>query len=427
MFSRFHTAVFAFTFLSLSFSFFISAGQGTIPYSRYGLGLLQQPEPAFLRGWGSLSAAYHNAYNVNYSNPASYSYLAYTSFDAGLFGNFLRIESADSSASFGDGGVANFSLAFPLMKEKWGASIGIAPFSRVNYDLLQTNDSVPGLGATYNEFKGSGGTYAFYIGSGYKWKNLSFGINANYLFGKLDYSSILAFPDTANAYNTLRDESRMIHDFMFNGGIQYRFIFGKEKNYFLDLGASGNLKTNVSADRNLQWVRFFYFGGVVQPKDTISDVQDENGVIVLPATLSAGIIFSKANRFMVGLNYDVGQWGDYTSFGEKDLTTNSWHLNLGGQYIPNSKSYTQYWKLVAYRAGFSYGKNYLQFDGQDFMEYEIDAGAGFPLKRVISELSLSAEYAHLGKLDVNPLTISQLRVTLGVTLNDRWFQKRKYD
>ena len=61
------------------------SAQTSIPYSRYGLGLLEHPEPAFLRGWGSLSAAYHNPFNINYLNPASYGYLTYTVFETGLY------------------------------------------------------------------------------------------------------------------------------------------------------------------------------------------------------------------------------------------------------------------------------------------------------------------------------------------------------
>jgi hypothetical protein len=73
------------------------------------------------------------------------------------------------------------------------------------------------------------------------------------------------------------------------------------------------------------------------------------------------------------------------------------------------------------------GKNYLELDGKDLPEYEADLGLGFPLKRVLSEISLSGEFSHLGSLNDNPLMISTFRMTLGVTLNDRWFQKRKFE
>ena len=73
------------------------------------------------------------------------------------------------------------------------------------------------------------------------------------------------------------------------------------------------------------------------------------------------------------------------------------------------------------------GKNYLEFNGKELPEYEANLGIGFPLKRVLSELSLSGEFTHLGSLEENPLAISTFRISLGVTLNDRWFQKRKFD
>lgn len=407
-------------------------GQTGFPYSRYGLGILQQPQPAFLRGWGNQSAAFHNAYNLNFMNPASYSYLTTTVFEAGLFGSTMKIKNtADSQAVFGDGGIATLALGFPIIKNKLGLSLGLLPFSRVNYDIIRENDSIPGLGETANDFQGSGQLYTLYLGSGYKWKNLSIGVNAQYLFGKLDYSTILAFPDTQNAFNTLRDESRVIGDIVFVGGLQYHLNLDEKKNYALDFGITGNLKTNVNATRNLMYVRFVYPPGVINPspvpKDTISNVSNGEGTIVLPLRFSAGLIFSKTSHYMIGVSYDFGKWSDYSSFGEKDLTGDSWRLSAGIQFIPDYKSYTHYLKVVAYRAGFSMGKNYLEFNDKDLREHELDLGIGFPLKRVLSELSLTGEFYKIGSLKENPLTISTFRMTLGITLNDRWFQKRKFD
>lgn len=421
--------------LILFISSYVSVfGQNEIPYSRYGLGTLLQPEPAFLRGWGNQSAAFHNAYNLNFINPASYGYLTNTVLEAGLYGSTLNIKTtADSAARFGDGGIATLALGFPVFKNKMGLSIGITPFSQVNYDILQSNDSTPELGQTANYFQGNGGLYNFYLGTGYKWNNFSFGINAAYLFGKLSYSTILAFPDSSNTFNTLRDEARFVGGLVFTGGFQYRLNLNKDKGYALDFGVTGNLKSNVNATRDLMYVRFTYVNnsgintGVPNPFDTISNVSDGKGAIVLPGRFSAGIIFSKTSHYMIGVNYEFGKWSDYTSFGEKDFTADRWKLSTGIQWVPNYKSYTDYLKVVAYRAGFSMGKNYLQLDGKDLPEYEADFGIGFPLKRVLSEISLSGELSHIGKLSENPLTITTFRITLGVTLNDRWFQKRKFD
>src|ERR1051325_7584291 len=117
--------------LFLSVCFFSAVfGQTEIPYSRYGLGILEQPEPAVLRGWANQSAAFHNSYNLNFMNPASYGYLTNTVFEAGLYGSTMKINSSDSSATFGDGGIATLALAFPLVKNKMGLSLGVMPFSR---------------------------------------------------------------------------------------------------------------------------------------------------------------------------------------------------------------------------------------------------------------------------------------------------------
>ncbi len=410
---------------------FKAFGQSEMPYSRYGLGTLAQPEPAFLRGWGNQSAAFHNGFNLNFTNPASYGYLTNTVFEAGLYGSSLTIKnSSDSAAHFGDGGIATLALGFPLIKNKMGLSLGISPFSRVKYDITQSNDSVAGLGVTANYFQGNGGLYNFYLGTGFKWKNLSMGINASYLFGRLDYSTILAFPLDQNAFNTLRDESRIVGDIVFTGGLQYQLNLDADKLYSLNFGVTGNLKSNVNATRDLMYVRFTYQSTdqiTMLPFDTVSSISNGKGVIVMPARFTAGILFSKTAHYMIGVNYEYGKWSDYTSFGEKDFTTDSWKLSTGIQIIPNYASYTQYLKAVAYRAGFSVGRNYLQFDNQDLPEYEGNLGFGFPLRRVLSEISLSGEFSHIGTLQKNPLTISTFRITLGVTLNDRWFQKRKFE
>lgn len=403
------------------------------PYTRYALGTLFTPEFTNLRGWGGLSAAYHSPFNINFANPASYSDIKVTTLDVAAFGSLLKITTKDTTAAFGDGSTANVALAFPVIKNKMGMSIGIIPYSRVNYSVSQANDSTPEFGQSFNLFQGKGGIYRFFVGGGYKIKQLSFGLNASYLFGTVNYTDILAFPDTVDAFNTRKQESRTIGDFLFDGGAQYRFTFGSTKNYTLDVGLSGSLKTNMSTKRNVIYDRFTYKDAngnnisTPNPYDTIFSAIGEKGDVIIPGQISGGAIFSKSNHYSVGANYRYAAWSQYRSFGEVDNTTDTWMIGIGGEFIPNYKSYQEYWKLMTYRLGFQYGTNYIQFEDKDLNQATLSIGAGFPLRRTFSQISIAGEWTHIGSLTDNPLTVSFFRLTAGFTLNDKWFQKRKFE
>ncbi|MEP7128023.1 MAG: hypothetical protein ABI729_04105 [Chitinophagales bacterium] len=404
-----------------------------LPYSRYGLGNLYDPEFTNLRGWGGLSAAFHNPFTINFANPASYSDIKLATLDAAAFVSLLKLYTADTSVSFGDGSVANLALGFPLIKNKAGVSIGISPYSRVSYSITQENDSSAEFGNSYNLFQGDGGLYRFYVGGGYRYKKLSVGINASYLFGTIDYTDILAFPESLNAFNTRRQEFRRLGDLLFDAGAQYRILFGKDKLYFLDLGFAGNFQTNIHARRDLIYDRFTYIDdagnpiNTVNPFDTIYSSLNEKGEVTLPGAFSTGAIFSKQYRYSIGANFKYTLWSNYKSFGEGDQTSDTWKLSFGGEVIPDYKSYQQYWKVISYRAGLSYGQNYVELNQNKLRQFTVSMGAGLPLRRSFSQVSFSAEWVHIGFVEDNPLAASFFRFTAGFTLNDKWFQKRKFD
>lgn len=404
-----------------------------IPYSRYGIGNLFNPEFTNLRGWGSLSAAFHSPVNINFANPASYSDIKLATLDAAAYVSLLKLETADTAVAFGDGSIANLALGLPLIKNKAGVSLGISPYSRVSYSISQANDSSADFGNSFNLFQGDGGLYRFYLGGGYKLKDLSLGFNASYLFGTIDYTDILAFPETTNAYNTRRQEFRKLGDFLFDVGAQYRITFGKDKIYFLDVGAAGNFKTNIRTIRDLVYDRFTYTDDAgnsittVNPKDTIFSIQNEKGQVTLPASFSAGAIFSKQYRYSIGANVKYTQWSQFKSFGETDETADTWNISLGGEFIPDYKSFQKYWKLMSYRAGITYGQNYVKLNDNTLRQFTLSLGIGMPLKRSFSQVSLATEWVKIGFVQDNPVAASFFRLTAGFTLNDKWFQKRKFD
>ncbi|MBK6482731.1 MAG: hypothetical protein IPG01_06265 [Chitinophagaceae bacterium] len=411
---------------------FIVKGQN-LPYSRYGLGTLFDPEFTNLRGWGGLSAAYHSPFSINFANPASYSDIKLATLDAAFFISGLHLRTPDTSVVFSDGTISNLVLAFPVIKNKAGISFGLSPFSRVGYSITQENDSSDAFGRSFNLFQGQGGLYRFYFGGGYKYKQLAVGVNFSYLFGNINYTDILAFPESLNAFNTRRQETRQLGDFLIDAGVQYRIVLDKSNTYSLDLGASGNLKTDIKANRDLIYDRFTYTDdagnstSTINPKDTIYSNMDEAGEVTLPATFAAGAIFSKQSKYSFGINYKYTMWSQYQSFGESDETANTWKLAFGGEFIPDSKSYQQYWKVMAYRLGMSMGRNYVELNDAQLKQLSVTMGVGFPLRRSFSQISLAGEWIGIGSLKENPVAGSVFRLTAGFTFNDKWFQKRRFD
>lgn len=426
------TKILVLSLLTISLSPLLVISQN-LPYSRYGLGTLNDPEFTNLKGWGGLSAAYHNSFNINFANPASYSDIKLATLDAGAFVSLLKLNTVDTSVAFADGSVANLALGFPLIKNKAGISLGISPYSRVSYSITQENDSSEEFGRSFNLFQGDGGIYRFYLGGGYKFNQLSFGLNFSYLFGTIDYTDILAFPESLNAFNTRRQEFRRLGDILLDAGAQYRIPFGKEKIYMLDLGVAGNLQSKISSQRDVIYDRFTYTDNAgnsissVNSQDTIYSVLNEKGQVTLPASISAGAIFSKQFHYSVGTNFKYTNWSNFQSFGDTGTTSDTWKLSLGSELIPDYKSYQQYWKLISYRAGFSYGQNYVDVDNKKLRQFTISMGAGLPLRRSFSQASFSAEWVHIGSLKDNPVAASFFRFTAGFTLNDKWFQKRKFE
>ncbi len=399
------------------------------PYSRYGIGMLLDPSPSFLRGWGSLAAAYANPFSFSHANPASYAHLAVTAFHADMHaGQIFVSTSADSVNAFSDGGFSSLALAFPVKPNVVGVSMGILPFSRVSYRLLEKNSSLPGIGTSFNSFEGSGGTHTFYVGTGIRWRNFSVGINGEYLFGKLQYNTQLTLDDSLNAYNTLRSERIYLGDFLFRGGGQLRLPLDKQKTHSLTLGVSGHAGTNIRAQRNLLYARFVYttFGGQLF-EDTIVNLTQQTGSLVLPASVQAGIVWTRKGKFMIGVNYLYGQWSAYRTFNRPDLTDNSWRLSAGMQLTPNVEDLRNYWNWVAYRVGFAFGRTYLQFDTYHIPEYVLSLGVGLPARKIQSEVALALEWWRMGSLQHTNLVVTQYRFTAGVALSDRWFVKRRID
>lgn len=423
--------------LCLLGSFFLLANkaiaQDNSPYSRYGLGDLHNNQNTVNRGMGGVSQAYSDPQSVNFVNPASYSSLLLTTFDVGVEGGARSITDKGAKFSSGFGTLSYLQLGIPLITNKWGLNLGLRPVTRVSYNIQESHNGtffdtlrVP----LTSKYEGSGGLYQLYAGTGVRFGHFSVGVNLGYLFGNIENNTRLAFPDP-NVYASHRMFRTTYNSFFYKLGVQYRAKVAKDMD--LTFGASGSLKQNMNARQEIlnETVQYDASSNNYVTQDTVHYSKGDRGTVVFPQEYGAGIMLRKFDKWMIGVDFNSSQWENYKNFGNKDSLQNSWKLAIGGQFVPNATALSGYWNRVAYRLGGYYGKDYLQLEGVNMPTMGFTVGAGLPVRRMpysnqYSMINIAFEIAHRGNNET-VLKENIYRISLGFTLSDKWFIKRKYE
>jgi hypothetical protein len=151
----------------------------------------------------------------------------------------------------------------------------------------------------------------------------------------------------------------------------------------------------------------------------------------MPWALAFGAQYSENNKLVVAVEGSYRNWTDFNQFGRGDSLLNSMQFAAGVQYTPkyNAIGDNAIWQTIRYRAGIRYNQGNLVLREQRIGELGMTFGLGIPLKRqfAMPYMNLSAEIGQRGSLDNGLIRERYTRITLGLTLNDRWFVKRKYD
>ena len=407
--------------------------QDNSPYSRYGLGDLNNNQNTVNRGMGGVSQAYSDPQSVNFINPASYSSLLLTTFDVGIEGGARSIAEQGAKFSSGFGTLSYLQLGVPILKNKWGLNIGLRPVTRVSYNIQEGSEATFFDTTRYplsNKYEGSGGLYQLYAGTGVRFGNFSIGVNLGYLFGNVETHTRVIFP-VSDIYASHRMFRTTYNSFFYKVGAQYRAKLSKDMD--LTFGASGSLKQNMSARQETlnETVQYDPSSDTYMTQDTVKYAKGDRGTVVYPEEFGGGIMLRKFDKWMVGVDFNTSQWDNFENFGKKDSLQNAWKLSLGGQFVPNAMALSGYWNRVAYRLGAYYGLDYLKLNGQDMPMMGFTIGAGLPVRRMpysnqYSMLNLAFEVAHRGNNET-ALKENSYRISLGFTLSDKWFIRRKYE
>lgn len=431
--------------ISIKFAIFLSllipvAGfsQLNSPYSRYGIGNLTPQGNISNRAMGGISAAIADPSSQNTVNPASYGNLVFTTLDFAIEYNGMNLKSKVPVENFKSNYaiLSYLNVGVPLLsgnerasksKTSWALSFGLKPVSKINYSVSSSQRS--SIDSTTSIYQGEGGINKAYIGSALKLKNFSFGFNSGYLFGEKNYSTQLIFNNDSVHYNKAYYQTNTHFGGIFlDLGAQYQIALKKG---YLRLGAYTDLKSTYNARRDETRETFTYGNyNEINPIDSVYETVGDKGKILIPSTYGFGLVYEN-DHLLIGADYETSQWSDYTFFGQKDFTQNSWLAKVGFQYYPATTTSTSFLSFVKYRAGFSIGKDYINIDNQ-MPVYTISAGAALPLRlrrsfydRQFSLMNITFEYGSRGNKN-NNITESSYKLSFGFSLSDVWFLRQKY-
>ncbi len=449
-------------FLILSAFTTISYGQTITnsPYSRFGLGEMQFQGFADQRGLGQLGFAQRDALNISLLNPASYSALKMTNFRFGARSGFGEIKQGDQVLDVNSASLAYLVLGFQINKQKdWGVVFGMLPYSSVNYNI-QFNNTDTSIGDVNNSINGSGGLTRLFLGTGKEFGDyFSVGVQGSFLFGQKRAERITDFPDASPFLDFKESTTDFVRGASVEAGAQAYFpgkfirktsIAGTDSTKtstrrdttFIrhNFGLNYSLSTNLDVKRD-QFSRTILIRGTQEyTRDTVQFDGGIGGKYTLPSSIGFGYMLNESNqKWRLGVDYTMTLWTEYeSSFGSQKLKDEH-QVSLGGAFRPsldfNSKK-NRLFKNTEYRIGGFYRTGYLELENNTISEYGISLGFGIPLKirtvnedfrfqTVISSLNVSIEYVKRGTLNNNLILEDYLNFGFGVSLNDKWFNKRK--
>ncbi|MDP2058291.1 MAG: hypothetical protein U1C58_06775 [Flavobacteriaceae bacterium] len=393
------------------------------PYSFFGIGDLRfrgTNENRFMGGIGMLADSIH----LNLQNPAAYSKLRLTTYALGVTYNSIQFETEDANANTDNATLDYLSMAFPVSK-KMGLGFGFMPFSSVGFEL-QNTDTIAG---SVSQFEGTGGINRLYLSAGYQLnKNWSVGVEGNYNFGDIENQNTIAFD---NVQFGSRESNRSdLYGFSYTLGVHHQIKTKKGLEISSSLTYSPEINLTSENRRTLSTV-IFSATGVGFPVDSLKvDVPDTD--LVIPQMISIGSGIGKPRKWFAGVQYTNVESKNFTNrfinVGNVSFE-NSSRIAAGGYFIPKYNSFTSYLSRVVYMAGIRYEETGIVINNQSIDDFGISFGLGLPVSGIqsFSNANIGFEFGQKGTTTNGLVKEKYFNIRIGLSFNDRWFVKRKYN
>jgi len=425
-FNKLHKIAFLTTILFAVASGVFAQSDISTPYSRFGLGTLSKNKVnTALQAMGGISNAVDGSYLLNNANPASYAEMDSLTFlfDAGFYAKTVTYKSAGISEKGSNASFDYFDLGFSVAKW-WKMGLGVTPYSNRQYSSTANFDYIYPYSIDY---EGSGGLNKVYWANGFKiFEDLSFGVKMNYLFGNIVDETTLYFPDYVYFHNERRTNNLRFSDLSFDMGLIYKKKLRND--YQITLGLTYSLPAKFKAHQDVYIRTMFkgYNSNSETARDTILYKTGERVDVDYPQSIGGGVTLRKGDRWLFGFDFNWSNWEAFRMDGQNDSLQNAWNIAIGGSFTPYHTNISNYFRTVTYRAGFHYDQTFFNIYGESISKYGVTFGFGFPIPRAMTSVNIAFEIGKMGTTQKNLVEESYFNISLGVSIRDRWFVKRRY-
>jgi hypothetical protein len=400
------------------------------PFTTYGIG--ERYGNALIHNHGNgLGVSQPQFWNLNNQNPALLVYNTFTVFEVGIVGESRSIK-GDTTNEKNVGGNLNYIvMAFPVKVNKWTTSAGLMPFTDVNFSFQYPDYVRDQAGAIVDTLitseTGAGGLTQLYWSNGVRLtKDITVGLKSTYLFGPI--SNVYANVITPNSnqgetYVINIEEKANYHGVNFGLGFSFsKDSLGRRNDHRFSVGAVYNFAADLKAKNRSKIFRTTLAGDTVERYD----IENNDGNLHLPESFMFGVSYGKGLNWSIGTEFAFQNWSSFHSVNADDEGLGKgWRTALGGEFTLDPLALENYLKRITFRAGVSWEQYPFLANNNQVKDLGINFGFSLPAGR--SSMDFALKVGQRGNRADNLLEESYFKVYFGITFNDTWFIKRKFD
>lgn len=404
----------------LAFAITASAwSQGTTsPYSFFGIGNLNFRGTVENRLMGGVST-YSDSIHLNLLNPAGLAKLKLVNYSIAGSHKFNTLSTATASERATTTTLDYMAIGFPM--GKFAGAFGLLPLTTSGYKL----ENIDGTSTT--QYTGSGGMNKVFFSLGYALTpNLSLGAEGNYNFGKISNNAV-TFQEEIQLGTEENNQSDLL-GLSVNLGLQYQKLLSGKLKGLASFSYTPETKFVSENARQIATVLLLPNGNT----STIDqrDIELANTDFVYPSQLTFGLGLAQERKWSLSAEVSAQKTSNL-SISTVDLDNVAYQdalkFRMGGFYIPDYNSYSSMLKRIVYRGGFRFEETGINVNGNAISEFGMSFGLGLNLGRSFSNINIGVEYGGRGTKDNGLVQESFVNVFVGLSLSDKWFEKRLYD